>query len=80
MNTNYNTAYGQLIKAEAYAFDLKKDFYDFNAFGKWVKDYKIIGLGEDTHGIKDFYLLKKELIEYLVKNYGFNTVVVEDNS
>ncbi len=51
----------------------------FRAFGEMVKDYKIVGLGEDTHGVHDFYLLKKRLISFLVKNYGFNTVVIEDN-
>lgn len=33
----------------------------------------------DTHGVEDFYLLKKRLIAFLVKNYGFNVVVIEDN-
>ncbi len=37
----------------------------------FLKDAKIVGLGEATHGTKEFFQLKHRIFKYLVENYGF---------
>ncbi len=37
----------------------------------YLKDAKIVGLGEATHGTKEFFQLKHRIFKYLVENYGF---------
>lgn len=48
-------------------------------FGNWVNKALIVGLGEDTHGTKEFYQLKLELIKYLITEKQFSLVAIEDN-
>jgi len=45
----------------------------FNRFG----DASVIGLGEATHGTKEFFELKHRLIKYFVENHGFRILGFE---
>lgn len=46
---------------------------------KAVSDSKIVGLGESTHGTREFFSFKSELFRQLVANHGFNTLLFEDS-
>ena len=37
----------------------------------FLKNCKIVGLGEATHGTKEFFKLKHRIFKYLVENYNF---------
>ncbi len=40
-------------------------------------DYTVIGLGEATHGTRNFFRLKHRLFKYLVENHGFKALAYE---
>lgn len=39
--------------------------------------FRLIGLGEATHGTSEFFSIKAEFIKYLILNEGFNTIIFE---
>ncbi|MCX6666404.1 MAG: erythromycin esterase family protein [Euryarchaeota archaeon] len=43
----------------------------------YMGDCKIVGLGEATHGTKEFFQLKHRIFRYLVENYGFKIFAFE---
>ena len=49
----------------------------FSVLDNKLKNVKIIGYGEDTHGSAEFTLILKELINYLSKNQNFNILILE---
>lgn len=40
-------------------------------------DLKVVGLGEATHGTKEFSLIKNEIVKYLVIEKGFRNFILE---
>ncbi|HEX2076858.1 MAG TPA: erythromycin esterase family protein [Longimicrobium sp.] len=50
---------------------------DLARFGQMVGDARIVGLGEATHGTKEFFTMKHRLVEYLVKEKGFTVFGIE---
>jgi erythromycin esterase len=42
-----------------------------------LKDARIVGLGEATHGTKEFFEMKHRIIKYLVERHGFKAVGFE---
>jgi len=46
---------------------------------KMIGRSRVVALGEGTHGSREFNLLRKSIIEYLVDSCGFNTIVFEEN-
>src|SRR5688572_26025817 len=38
---------------------------------------KIVGLGESTHGVHEFFLVKHRLVEFLVTQLGFTVFALE---
>ncbi|HEX8212333.1 MAG TPA: erythromycin esterase family protein [Longimicrobium sp.] len=44
-----------------------------------VGDARVVSLGEGTHGTREFYQIKHELIEHLVERMGFAVVMLEAN-
>lgn len=54
-----------------------RGFADLDAFGAVVGDARVVGLGEGTHGTREFFQLKHRLIEYLVEKKGFRAVAFE---
>ena len=42
-----------------------------------VSKYKIVMLGEATHGSKEFYSIRKEISKRLIENYGYNFIAIE---
>jgi erythromycin esterase len=55
----------------------KEAFAQFKPLKEVVRDVRIVGLGEETHGTHEFFQLKRRLIEYLVKEAGFTVVGME---
>jgi erythromycin esterase len=53
------------------------DFTDLQPLKEILKDKKIIGLGEATHGTHEFFVFKHHMLEFLVKEMGFKTFVIE---
>ncbi len=55
--------------------DAKDD--DLNKINPVLNDKRIIGLGDATHGTKEFFTLKHRLIAYLIKNGNCSAVALE---
>src|SRR6056297_1662428 len=51
-------------------FSLLDEYRDIDVFNRFG-DTSVIGLGEATHGTKEFFQLKHRLIKYFIKNHGF---------
>lgn len=54
--------------------DLKDESLDSLSY---LSDSKIVGLGEATHGTKEFFQLKHRIFEYLVENHGYKIFAFE---
>ena len=54
-----------------------KEGNDFSFIDRFIKDKRIILLGENSHGIADYFTIKTDLIRYLCQNHGFNIVIFE---
>ncbi|WP_369368598.1 erythromycin esterase family protein [Streptomyces sp. CG4] len=50
---------------------------DLQPWAGVLKDVRIVGLGEATHGTREFFLLKHRLVEFLVRDLGFRTLAME---
>lgn len=57
--------------------DAGNGFTDLLALKTILKDVKIVGLGETTHGTHEIFLLKHRLLEFLVIEMGFTTFAIE---
>jgi len=55
------------------------DFSDLNFLHEVLKDKKYVFLGESSHVVKEFNVLKYRLIRFLTMEMGFNVVVFESN-
>jgi len=44
---------------------------------EYLSDCRIVGLGEATHGTKQFFALKHRIFQYLVENHGFKVFAFE---
>ena len=52
-------------------------FEDLEPFGRMVGEAHLVGLGEGTHGTREFFQLKHRLFEYLVEEKGFRAIAFE---
>ena len=82
ISLSLNTFSQKFICEAPYCLKLTDSINDTNSLnfkniGEQLKNKKIIALGESTHGTKEFFELKCELIKYLIENAGFNYVVFE---
>jgi erythromycin esterase len=53
------------------------DRNDFSFIDHYIKDKRVILLGENSHGIADYFTTKTDLIRYLHQHHEFNVVVLE---
>jgi erythromycin esterase-like protein len=58
---------------------LDEDVNDLAPIGAMIGEAPLVGLGEGTHGTREFYLIKGRLIKYLVTAKGFRTIAFEGN-
>lgn len=54
-----------------------RDLSNLSFLKKELKDKYIVGLGEASHGTREFYTEKTRIISYLVENCGFKTLAFE---
>lgn len=52
-------------------------FEDLKPLKKTLKGVQIVGLGEATHGTREFFQFKHRLLEFLVKKMGFRVLAIE---
>lgn len=76
MSTDENVA------LETYCYPLSGDVSNANAdelapFAATAAEADIVGLGEATHGTREFFELKHRLVRHLVAERGFRTVAFE---
>ncbi|MEU2602735.1 erythromycin esterase family protein [Streptomyces hirsutus] len=50
---------------------------DLDALGRMVEGTDVVGLGEATHGSRDFFRMKHRLFRYLVEEKGFRAISLE---
>lgn len=50
---------------------------DLKPLKKVFKDVRIVGLGEGTHGSREFFQFKHRMLEFLVKEMGFTVFAIE---
>ncbi|MFC8666321.1 erythromycin esterase family protein [Streptomyces sp. NPDC057199] len=50
---------------------------DLDALGRMVRNAKVVGLGEATHGSQDFFRMKHRVFRYLVEEKGFRSFSLE---
>ncbi|MBZ0099596.1 MAG: erythromycin esterase family protein, partial [Taibaiella sp.] len=44
-----------------------------------LKDKTVIGLGEATHGTREFFQMKHRLVKFLVEEMGYRQFAIESN-
>jgi len=54
-------------------------FSDLQPLKKVLKNVKVVGLGENTHGSREFFQLKHRMLEFLVTEMGFQGVAFESS-
>ena len=57
----------------------KNDSFQFDFLNKKLKDVDVIGLGEATHGTKEFFELKTKMFKYLVEKQDVKLFGIEAN-
>jgi erythromycin esterase len=67
----------QQINKSKTDIDYKKGRY-LDSLMKIVGDKRIVALGEDTHGTAEFYELRAAITKRLIKEKGFNVVILEN--
>lgn len=55
------------------------DAHDIDPVGDRLADVGVVGLGEATHGTREFFELKHRLIRHLVVEHGVRAVALESN-
>ena len=52
-------------------------FADLLPLKKLFKDVRFVGLGEETHGTREFFQFKHRMLEFLVREMGFRVFAIE---
>ena len=52
-------------------------FDDMRPLKRVLKDVRIVGLGEATHGTREFFQFKHRMLEFLVREMGFRVFAIE---
>jgi erythromycin esterase len=52
-------------------------FADLLPLKRVFKDVRFVGLGEETHGTREFFQFKHRMLEFLVKEMGFRVFAIE---
>jgi erythromycin esterase len=57
--------------------DAGNGFEDLAPLKSVLKDVRVVGLGEATHGTSEFFRMKHRMLEFLVKDMGFSAFCIE---
>ncbi len=52
-------------------------FDDLQPLKRVFKDVRFVGLGEETHGTREFFQFKHRMVEFLVREMGFRVFAIE---
>jgi erythromycin esterase len=52
-------------------------FADLMPLKEILRDVRVVGLGEATHGTREFFQIKHRLLEFLVREMGFTVLAME---
>jgi erythromycin esterase len=52
-------------------------FTDLQPLKRILKDVRYVGLGEQTHGTREFFQFKHRMVEFLVREMGFRVFAIE---
>ena len=77
---NVDLAIVNWLKGKCLPFDTPRaesGFADLAYLKDLVAGARVVALGEATHGTKEFFQMKHRILEYLVKEMGFNTFAIE---
>jgi len=80
MNSKDIAVLTQWIRSNAIPLDsveAGRGFRDLQPLKKLFKDVRIVGLGEATHGSREFFQFKHRMLEFLVKELGFQIFAIE---
>src|SRR5690554_351665 len=53
------------------------DDADLKPLAEAVRDARLVGIGEATHGTSEFHLLRHRLVRYMVEHLGFRLLGIE---
>jgi len=70
------------MRRHAAPFDtcaFRADHGDLASLPALIGDARIVGLGEGTHGTREFFQMKHRIVEYLVTEMGFRYFAIEAN-
>ena len=73
-------AVGAWLETYAHPFDgsrLTLPHDDLSFLPELIGDARIVSLGENTHGTRDFFEMKARILRYLVEEMGFNAFAIE---
>ena len=59
-------------------YALQENNADLQFLNTELQEVKVVGLGESTHGTKEFKVMNLKMFKYLVEEHGFNTLFLED--
>src|SRR5262245_17273066 len=54
-------------------------FADLQPLKRILADTRVVGLGEATHGTREFFQFKHRMVEFLVREMNFNVFAIEAN-
>jgi erythromycin esterase len=77
-----NSEWETWIKSNSYGLALSdtSNYEDLSILKKILKDRNIVFLGENSHGVSEFTLLKSRMIRYLHDSLGFDVLAFESNA
>jgi erythromycin esterase len=52
-------------------------FADLQPLKRILRDVRLVGLGEETHGTREFFQFKHRMVEFLVREMGFRVFAIE---
>ncbi|XXF76254.1 erythromycin esterase family protein [Myxococcaceae bacterium GXIMD 01537] len=59
--------------------ELERGFADLRRVQDVIGDARVVGVGESTHGTREFFQFRHRLFEYLASELGFTVYVIEAN-
>jgi erythromycin esterase len=65
----------QVIRFDGTHLDMPHD--DIEALRRIVGDARVVALGENTHGTRDFFEMKARMLRFLVEEMGFDALAME---
>lgn len=59
--------------------ELERGFADLRRVKDVIGDARVVGVGESTHGTREFFQFRHRLFEYLATELGFTVYIIEAN-